>query len=366
MKPVFVVGEARGPNEHRHNANFIGGSGALLLRLLADSGIIKLSAIDHTHLSKWYKLRNPLAIRDIWDRHPEVFRTNVFNYYPPANDLTFFCGPKAEAIPGYPALIKSRYAHRDWAPELTRLGDEILSKDPNIIICLGNTAIWALAGRTGITKVRGTTLMSTHCVAGYKLLPTFHPANLMRQWENKPTVVADLIKAKRESQTIDIERPHRDIWIEPTLEDIRRFREEYITGCRLLSVDIETSGSRITCIGFAPSAGVGIVIPFDDERSATGSYWPTLEVERECWGIVNEILGDASIPKLFQNGLYDISFLLKAYGIRVMGAAHDTMLLQHAMQPESVKALGYLGSLYTDEMAWKNMRRKVKTIKRGN
>lgn len=42
----------------------------------------------------------------------------------------------------------------------------------------------------------------------------------------------------------------------------------------------------------------------------------------------------------------------------------DTMLLHHALQPEALKSLGYLGSIYTDEGNWKQMREKVKTIKR--
>jgi uracil-DNA glycosylase len=362
---MMLVGEARGEQEDRYNSSFIGGSGALLLRMLADAKIIKLTGADHSFIDKWYRQRNPLAIKQIWEGHPEVYRTNVFQHHPPGNDLSYFCGPKAEAIPGYPPLTKSKYVHAQWAPELTRLGDEILAVNPNIIICLGNTALWALAGRVAITKIRGTTLMSTHCVEGYKLLPTFHPAAVLRQYEQKPTVIADLIKAKRESETINIERPHREIWIEPTLADIKAFIAEHIHGCKLLSVDIETYGSRVTCIGFAPSERIGIVIPFDDSRRPDGSYWATASAERECWAMVREVLVDKSIPKLFQNGLYDISFLLRAYGIGVMGAEHDTMLLMHALQPESLKGLGYQGSLFTNERAWKELGKRSKTIKRG-
>ena len=79
---------------------------------------------------------------------------------------------------------------------------------------------------------------------------------------------------------------------------------------------------------------------------------------------MRRVLGDPDIPKLFQNGAYDIAFLWRAYGIKTMGAAHDTMLLQHALQPEALKGLGYLGSIYSDEGSWKHMRRKDETIKR--
>src|SRR5437879_10773934 len=105
----------------------------------------------------------------IWNLHPEVFRTNVLDLHPPGNKLENFCGPKATGLPGYPPLLPSKYLRAEFAPELERLGDEILAADSNLIICLGNTALWALAGRTGISKLRGTTLLSSHCVSGYKL-----------------------------------------------------------------------------------------------------------------------------------------------------------------------------------------------------
>ena len=84
------------------------------------------------------------------------------------------------------------------------------------------------------------------------------------------------------------------------------------------------------------------------------------------WEIVKSILASSRIPKLFQNGLYDIAFLWRAAGIPVKGALHDTMLLHHALQPEMKKGLGFLASIYADEGAWKEMRAKAETIKGDN
>lgn len=366
MKPIFLIGEAYGEVEARHNLSFIGPSGVELIRMLGEAKVITLTQFDRDYIHKYYANSDWSCIEAIWNLHPEVYRTNVFNIHPPRNDLEFFCGPKSEGIPGYPALIKSKYVRTEFEPELDRLADEIIDRDPNIIITLGNTPLWALMGTTGITKIRGTTALSTHTAADYKILPTYHPSAILRQWENRPTAIADLMKAKRESEFPDIRRPAREIWIEPTLDDIRLFHSTYIRGCDILSTDIETSGSRITCIGFAPRADLAIVIPFDDERSKSGSYWPSKSDELNAWKIVREILEDISIPKLFQNGAYDIAFLWRAYGIKTMGAAEDTMLLSHALQPESLKGLGYLGSIYSDEGAWKHMRKKHETIKRDD
>jgi hypothetical protein len=207
-------------------------------------------------------------------------------------------------------------------------------------------------------------MQSTHTISGYKILPTYHPAGILREYANRPVAVADLIKAGREREFPEVRRPKCEIWIEPALEDMERFYETYIVGCRLLSVDIETSGNQITCIGFAPSIDRAIVIPFFDERAAGRSYWPTQELERAAWAFVKRVCEDGAIPKLFQNGLFDIAFLLKSMGIGVRGAAHDTMLLHHALQPESLKGLAFLGSLYTDHGPWKSERKKTDTIKR--
>jgi uracil-DNA glycosylase len=365
MIPILILGEARGAEEDRIGSSFVGPSGVELLRQLDDAKIIQLDKTDTECIKRYYNNGAPSAIAEIWDRHQDtVHRTNVLNLHPHANKIESLCGPKAQGLPGYPMLAKSKYLLADYFPELDRLGDEINDHNPNLIIALGNTALWALCGTTGVAKLRGTTMLSTHTVADYKVLPTYHPAAVLRQWELRPTTIMDLIKAKRESVYAEIIRPDCKIWIEPTIEDIREFFLRYVKPSPLNSVDIETSGNRVTCIGFAPTPNLAIVIPFDDSRKPNGCYWPTPQLERQCWETIRGVLEDATIPKLFQNGMYDIGFLYRSYGIRVFGATEDTMLLHHARQPESLKGLGYLGSIYTDHGSWKHMRKKHETVKR--
>ena len=364
MRPILILGEARGAEEDRINSSFVGPSGVELLRQLHESGIIRLTSFDRDYIGRYYTQSDPKMIDAVWALHPEVYRTNVFQFHPPGNDLAVLCGPKASALPGYPALVGSKFVARKFEPELDRLRDEISNIDPNLILCLGNTALWALSGKTGIAKIRGTTLHSTHCISDYKLLPTYHPSAILHNWPLRPTAIADLMKAERESHFPEIRRPKREIWIEPSLEDIEAFTQSHILSCRLLSVDIETSGQRVTCIGFAPSPSIALVVPFDDDRAKNGSYWPTPAAERECWDALGAVLSDASIPKLFHNGLYDVAFLYRSVGVRVRGATEDSMLLSHALQPESLKGLGYLGSIFSDEGSWKGIRKTAGTIKR--
>jgi len=370
--PILLIGEAPGELEARSGFAFVGGSGAELLKMLGQAGVIHLDNRDQRLLSLYYSTQKPEHTNAIWERHADaIHRTNVFSQHPPRNDLGWFCGPKSTAIAGYPQLSSSKWVREEFEPELDRLADEILNVNPNLVVCLGNTPLWALTGRTRITKWRGATQVSTHCVADYKLLPTYHPAAVLYQWSIRPTVIADLIKARREAELgPELWRPAREIWIEPTIEDVNAFIQAHIRGCKFLSVDIETSGQRITCIGFAPTSELAIVIPFDDERRKNGSYWESPELERKCWRLVMGVLQDPTIPKLFHNGLYDIAFLWRSMRIAVRGAIHDTMLLMHSLQPESMngqeghKNLGYVGSVYANECAWKNLGAHSKTIKR--
>lgn len=367
MKPILLLGEARGANEDRIQSSFVGASGIELLRMLNDAQVIELSAEAFSLIKKFWDTADPLCIDAVWHMHPEVIRANVFNFHPLANDMASLYGEKREAIAGYPVhkggkAKKQGYIRAEFVPELERLADEIVAIDPNVIVGFGNTPLWALCGMSGISKIRGTTRLTTHTATGFKFLPTIHPAAVLQQWEYRPTVISDLMKAKRENEYPEIRRPQRFIWIEPTLEDIERFINEHVRDW--LSVDIETSGNQITCVGFSPSEVLAIVVPFFDERKKSRSYWPNLSDEQRAWELIRGPLENRNVRKIFQNGLYDIAFLLRSQGIKVRGAEDDTMLCHHALQPESLKGLGFLGSIYCDEGAWKQERGKMETIKR--
>jgi len=203
-----------------------------------------------------------------------------------------------------------------------------------------------------------TPSVAARCGRAYKVVPTYHPAAIGREWSNRPVTVADLEKAKRESESPIFIRPAREIWTYPTLDDLATYERDYILPAELLSNDIETWQDQITCIGFAPSPDSCIVIPFISELREGKSYWPTIEEELIAWNYVRRWL--AMKPSVFQNGMYDIQFLWRSYRIPVPLAQEDTMLLHHAWQPEMEKGLGFLASIYTDEPSWKHMRKGMK------
>lgn len=339
---IAIVGEAWGAEEEKERTPFVGYSGFLLTQMLEEAGIARA----------------------------DCFLTNVFNFRPHHNKLETLYGSKAEGIPGYPAFEKSKYFREEFSGELERLGNELVEVNPNLVIALGRVALWALCGSSAISKARGTTRLSTHTATGFKVLPTYHPAAVVREWTLRPIVVADLFKAEREQAFPDIRRPKRQVWIEPSLEDLEAFYEQYIRPRSIeqgieLSIDIETAGTQITCIGFG-YADVSIVIPFVDQRRKNRSYWLTAKDEGCAWNFIRRVLENSSIRKLFQNGMYDIAFIWRSKGIKTFNASEDTMLIHHALQPESLKGLGFMASVYCDEGDWKQMREKTQTIKKDD
>jgi DNA polymerase len=71
--------------------------------------------------------------------------------------------------------------------------------DPAVIILLGDTAARTLTGRTeGITRLRGRWFAWTKPDgAAIPMLPTFHPAFLLRSPAQKRETWIDLLTAKR-------------------------------------------------------------------------------------------------------------------------------------------------------------------------
>lgn len=331
---LAIVGEAWGAEEARARAPFVGASGQELTRMLSEAGI----------------------------HRADCFLTNVFNVKPePTNDIENLCTDKNLGLVDRGPLKAGKFCRPELASELERCGRELRETKPNVILALGNTAVWFCLGPgNSIGKIRGTVTSGKFG----KVIPAFHPAAILRDWSLRAVTVLDFAKARRESEFPEIRRPERTVYIEPDLADMEWFYAEKIIPCQSLSFDIETSGDQITCIGFAPDHSNALVVPFVDPRKPGASYWDSADAERLAWDFVRRVLACPQ-PKIAQNGLYDIHFLWRQYGIPVTNAGEDTMLMHHSLYPESQKGLGFLGSIYTNESAWKLLGRKgVETIKR--
>lgn len=291
-------------------------------------------------------------MRGKWLEAIGVCQTNVFNLRPEANNMDTLCASKAEVGQSYtlPPLRQGKYIRPEFLPELDRLRDEILGLRPNLVLAAGAVASWALLRAPGIAGVRGYVMPST-LVPGVKVLPTNHPAFVFKNWSIRVVIISDLIKAWREASFPEIRRPERTLLINPSLAEVG---EWFGRPAAAYAVDIETKSRSITRIGFARSASDGMVIPFySSERG--GNYWPSHAIEMAVWDLVEVALASPT-PKIFQNGLYDMQYLLR-FGLRLRTCLHDTMLFHHSLFPELRKSLGFLGSVYTNEAPWKLLRK---------
>ena len=166
------------------------------------------------------------------------------------------------------------------------------------------------------------------------------------------------MKAKREAEFPDIRRPQRFILVRPSIPEMYAWWREHAPEARHLAVDIETLRGQIRNIGFATGRQHAINIPFIVRGE---SYWPTLAGEWAARQFVQMALA-SDLPKIGQNFLYDLQYLRKE-GFTVRNYREDTMLLHHALYPEMQKGLGFLGSIYTSEPAWKLLRGKTEELK---
>jgi hypothetical protein len=248
------------------------------------------------------------------------------------------------------SLTKGLYLKPEFHDQVRGLYQDLEELAPTLVVCLGNTAIWALSQQTPkVSSIRGTLWRSP---LGYKCLATYHPAAVLRAWDLHPIVIADLMKAKREENSPDIKRPARCVWIKPSLRDLEDWLPK-ILSAPAVSIDCETKrfgrSYQITCIGFSVHPSEAFVVPF---VWGMKSYWETLSDEIAAWKFVRQIC-TSKLTKVLQNHFFDAYVLWKVVRIPVLPPIRDTMLSHHALFPELEKSLAFQGSIYTQEPAWK-------------
>jgi uracil-DNA glycosylase len=137
---LLFIGEAPGQNEDKQGEPFVGAAGQLLTRMLGDIGLSR----------------------------EEVYIANILKCRPPGNR-----DPQEDEIE----------ACTPWLVEQMSL------IQPAVIVTLGNFATkFVLQTQTGITRMRG----SVYPWHGRKVIPTFHPAAVIRGGGEKGRQFAEL------------------------------------------------------------------------------------------------------------------------------------------------------------------------------
>ena len=143
---VLILGEAPGAEEDREGRPFVGRAGQLLDRMFAAIGLSRTSP----------------------DADSALYITNVMPWRPPGN---------RDPEPGEVAMM---------LPFVER---HIALVDPQVIVAVGNTPLFALTGAKGILRARGNWAQAL----GKPLLPMTHPAYLLRNPAAKREAWADLL-----------------------------------------------------------------------------------------------------------------------------------------------------------------------------
>lgn len=238
------------------------------------------------------------------------------------------------------------------ADYIESLKTELRGCSAKIIIAVGNVALFALTGRTGITKWRGSILYADGIDKW--IVPTFHPSTTVypkMQFENRHFITFDIGKAK-ELKESNFQLTKCNLIIEPSYGDIvsylmRCFRQG-LTG-KYVYYDIEIDDinkgplMEVSCISFTTETHEAICIPFIGPR---GDIFDP-EQEYEIWEVIGQILEHPDIKICGQNLSFDCHFLLRKYGIATTNI-HDTMVAQRIIMPEFRIGLDMITSLWTD------------------
>jgi len=325
---VAIVGEAGGEEEDRLHRPFVGKTGKEVFDpCLSSAGFIR----------------------------SKVYITNLIKEHPPKNDLTKFI------TLGKKNIIKTQ----EYLEYEQLLKEELNNFTGNLIIAMGNAALYALTGYQDVTKRRGSIYPCTLTGHG-KVLACIHPAAALRQYTVRHLIVRDLKIAKEECEYPEIRTTERTLRVQPSVEELLLYLEA-IKKQGICGFDIEnTMNDQPTHIGFALSPTDALSFPLVWNRTSYLNPEQELEVIRA----IGEILEDSSIIKVGQNLTHDATIMWYRYGI-VTRNIEDTMIAATIINPDLSKGsdlpgrrgkkkrpfpvgLAFLTSWYTRENYYKD------------
>jgi DNA polymerase I-like protein with 3'-5' exonuclease and polymerase domains len=270
--------------------------------------------------------------------------TNVCQVRPPGNDINAFIAQSQREVTSAHTKALGRYVLQPIIDGLTLLEREIDTCKPSVIIALGNTPLWALTGRQGITKWRGSMLSTSN---GYKILPTYHPAAVLRQWSYRAVAVNDLRRANA-YRSAPWPKPNWQFAIRPTYEQACHVLDQIFdrlnAGVTTLSFDIETRAGHISCAGIAWSRTDAICIPLMCCERLNG-YWESAVQESDIVWRLYRVLVHPNARVVGQNIIYDSQYTHRWWGF-VPKVSNDTMVGQHSLFADLPKALAFIASMY--------------------
>ena len=308
---IILIGESPANEEYHKGKPFIGSAGKHLNRLLANAGLYRGS----------------------------LYLTNVSKEKAPGNKMANMPFDQLQL----------------WKADLI---DEInLLPNPKILVPLGNYALEAVTGRSGITNLRGSVLHPTSrikhdCI----VIPTFHPSKLHYDYTAWPLIVADFMRIKKIADSgFNFKFPTYSFILKPTFDQVMTTLEKLEKmDNTLMTIDVETPHMLLSCFSIAWSRSEAICIPF---FWGTGKdYWSQAE-EVAVWQRLSEVLPKLNLTN--QNVLFDWSILLQ-HGIKLKIPKFDSMLMHSCLYSELPHRLEIITSIYTDVEFYKRDEKEEK------
>jgi len=234
-----------------------------------------------------------------------------------------------------------------------------LAQLPNLryIVALGNIALEALTGHSGITKWRGSVLYIELGERRIPVLCTNSPAMAIREPKTGITMNMDLTKLKRLLNGTF--KPFEVIThINPTYEQALDYLHMLRSKRQIVGYDIETMNGETACIGFAHSIREAMCINFrrmmQTENGLIHEHAFSPDQERMLRRQISKTLNDPNVRLVAQNNMFDASWLRMKDRINVQPVHFDTMLAHHTLYPTFPHNLGFLTTQYTDHAYYKD------------
>lgn len=288
---IMLCGECPGVNEDEKGVPFIGKSGQLLNKILEGTG---------------------LSRNDLYITNAVKCFTHNEDTKPTTKELNF-C---------------KKYLHA-----------EIKKVQPTVIGVLGATAMEALTGRRNISKYKNNVYKAKDF--DIKVVPTFHPAHVLRNPGNKPFFVKGIKLIAEEAASKEILMYKKDNGKYLLIDNIDKANQvlDKLMQQDEFSFDLETSAldyriARILSIQFCW-----------EERKAVAIPWEMVSNNETLLQKLKDLLLTDKL-KIGQNIKFDIQMLL-SHKVRVKEPWFDTMLAHHLIDENSWHDLETLTLQYT-------------------
>jgi len=288
----MIIGEAPGAREDEEHRAFVGPAGQLLNDLLSEVGLSR----------------------------EDAYISNAVKCRPPSNETP------------------TRVHIKACAQYLIRELEEV---EPEYVLALGNSALQALTGRSGITKYRGR----LHSLGGTQVLPTFHPAAALRSPRYLPSIKADFRALARymDNSHMGSNGLSTRVRIIRNAGQLRWLINRLATA-EVIAFDLETTGlnefaegAKIVTLGVAWEPGCAAVVPL---HHSAGTFAEPAKILHQ----LKPVMERTDCRYVGHNAKFDTRWLGR-FGIYTP-TSFDTMLASHLLDENGQHGLKPLSQLH--------------------